>query len=139
MAKGKAYVGEAVLDLPASLRLGPAFVGLLKPSVVAGIEVHVVLPDFEWDDGWFKPIVHPRAAVDWMASFREKGEEDDPGFPFGRVGAVGEGDKVVSFWATRLLVLPRTRMTLSEARAVRDASDSWMELLATWLGRSKSR
>jgi hypothetical protein len=85
------------------------------------------------DDGWFKPIGHPRAAVDWMASFREKREEDDPGFPFGRVDAVGEEDKVVSFRATRLLVLPRTKTTLSEARALRDATDGWMELLATWL------
>ena len=120
----KQYPVEAVIDLPAALLLGSEFHGLLKPATIGGVEVHVVLPDFSRSD--HKTVLHPRAKVDWVASFEEKDSEDDPGWPFGR----GDEQELL---ATRLLVLPKDRLTLREARKVQEAAEEWVRLLTKWI------
>src|ERR1700759_3561524 len=106
MGKAKTYKAEAVIDLPVGLHLPGDFVGLLKSSSIGGIDVHVVLPDFAFYKGESSPIVHPRAAIDWIGSFASQQSEDDPGHPFGRVADFGGRGKINSLWATRLLILP---------------------------------
>lgn len=125
MAKAaKRYPAEAVIDLSTALLLGSEFRGLLKPAVIGGVEVHVVLPDFSGSG--HETVLHPRAKVDWLGSFETQDSEDDPGWPFGRL--FGR-----EFSATRLLVLPRDRLTLREAREIQEAAERWVQLLTKWI------
>jgi hypothetical protein len=124
----KRYSAEAVIDLPTALLLGSEFLGLLKPAVIGGVEVHVVLPDFSRSG--HETVLHPRAKVDWVGSFETKESEDDPGWPFGRLFGRGEAGE---FSATRLLVLPKDRLTLRAARKVQVAAEEWVRLLTKWI------
>jgi hypothetical protein len=124
----KRYRAEAVIDLPTALLLGPEFLGLLKPARIGGVEVHVVLPDFSRSG--LETVLHRRAKVDWLGSFEAKESEDDPDWPFGRVFGHGAERE---FSAARLLVLPRDRLTLREARQVQEAAEGWVRLLTKWV------
>jgi hypothetical protein len=126
--KAKTYRAEAVIDLPAALLLNSEFLGLLKPAAIGGVDVHVVLPDFS--KSGHETVLHSRAQVDWLGSFEEKAGEEDPGFPFGRVFGWGEERE---FAATRLLVLPKSRLTRREARNLHGAAEDWVRLLAAWV------
>ena len=75
-------------------------------------------------------MLHPRAQVDWLDAFARKPGEEDPGWPFGRVFGWGEERE---FAVTRLLVLPKGRVTAREARNLHGAAEDWNELLATWI------
>lgn len=124
----KRYPAEAVIDLPAALLFGAEFLGLLKPAVIGGVEVHVVLPDF--GRSGHGTVLHPRARLDWVDLLETKAREDDPGWPFGHL--FGRGEKQ-EFSATRLLVLPKERLTLREARDVQEAAEGWVRLLTKWI------
>jgi hypothetical protein len=133
VSEPKTYTAEAVIDLPAPLLLGPEFLGLLKPAVVGGVEVHVVLPDFKVGETGFETVLHPRARVDWLGSFAKKESEDDRESPFGGVTSWQGTGKVLQFSATRLLVLPRSRVTRRSARSLHRAADDWVQLLEMWI------
>jgi len=126
--KAKTYRVEAVVDLPAPLFLASDFLGLLKPAMIGGVAVHVVLPDFSKSGN--ETVLHPRARVDWITSFAKKDAEDNPRWPFGEVYGWGD-ERELS--ATRLLVLPKGRLTLSEARNLHGAAEGWVQLLETWI------
>ena len=126
--KANTYRAEAVIDLPAALYLGSAFLGLLKPAVIGGVDVHIVLPDFSRSGA--ETVLHSRARVDWVSSFEAKDSEDDPKWPFGQVSGWGAERE---FSATRLLVLPRDSLTLREARNLHSAAEDWSQLLETWI------
>jgi hypothetical protein len=132
MAKPKTYRAEAVLKLPAALRLQPELGGLLKSATICGLDVHVVLPDFEFAGDDFEPRLHRRARVDWLDAFAKKNEDPLPGFPFGEAVCFRKG-KITQLLATRLLVLPRSELTRAQARQLRDGADAWLDLLATWI------
>lgn|GEM_PF-6551372 len=126
--KEKTYRVEAVIDLPAPLYLGSDFLGLLRPAVIGGVGVHVVLPDFSISGS--ETVLHPRALVNWVDSFAGRESADDSRWPFGEVFGWG---KEREFSATRLLVLPRGRLTLRQARELHRAAEDWVELLGIWL------
>lgn len=136
-SKVKTYRAEAVIDLPAALLLGSDFLGLLKPAVIGGVEVHVVLPNF--NKSGTETVLHRRSRVDWVGSLKAKDskgdprwpfEQDDRGWPFGR--AFGWGAER-EFSVTRLLVLPKKQLTFQEARRLHDAAADWVQLLETWI------
>ena len=124
----KTYRVEAVVDLPTPLFLGRDFLGLLKPAVIGGVAVHVVLPDFSKSGN--KTVLHPRARVDWVGSFAKRDSEDNPRWPFGEVHGWGD-ERELS--ATRLLVLPKDRLTLRQARSLHSAAEGWVRLLGSWI------
>lgn len=130
----KTYNAEAVFDLPTPLRLRPEALGALRPAMVGGLEVHVVLPDFRFDGIWFSPQLHRRSQVDWLGEFSEReGPEDEPDALFGDVTKYGPRGKIREFWATRVLILPKAELTRAQARRLRDDSDRWLDLLALWI------
>ncbi len=114
--------------MPAPLFLGSDFLGLLKPAEIGNVVVHIVLPNFS--DSGDETVLHPRARVDWVASFANKVSEDNPRWPFGEMYGWGD-ERELS--ATRLLVPPKDRLTLREARKLHDAAESWVLLLGTWI------
>jgi hypothetical protein len=125
--EAKTYRAEAVVELPTSVPLGPAFLGLLKPAVIGGAQVHVVLPDF---DASGKTLLHKRSQPNWVAAFKEKKGEDDPEQPFGQVYGWGEERELT---AKRLLILPKERLTQRQASELAHAAEPWAELLHTWI------
>jgi len=132
-AKAKTYPAEAVITLSAPLWLGPEFNGLLKSGQIAGVDVHIVLPKFGQPSDEFDTILHPRALVNWVASLRERKDDDDWEWPFGGVARWGPQGQVEEFSAHRLLVLPKDKLTLAEARRLKMAADDWAELLERWI------
>jgi hypothetical protein len=124
----KTYRVEAALDLPAPLFLSSEFLGLLKPATIGGVAVHVVLPGVNRSGN--QTLLHSRAQVDWVQSFEEKAGEDNPRWPFGEVNGWG-AERELS--ATRLLVLPKGRLTLREARSLHSAAEGWVDLLGVWI------
>jgi hypothetical protein len=126
--RAKTYRVEAVVDLPAPLFLGSEFLGLLKPATIGGVAVHVVLPDFS--ESGTETVLHPRARMDWVGSFAEKKREDNPRWPFGEVYGWGD-ERELS--ATRLLVIPKGRLTLREARSLHSAAEDWVQVLGIWI------
>jgi hypothetical protein len=126
--KAKTYRAEAVIDLPAALLLSADFLGLLKPAEIGGVEVHIVLPGF--NKSGTETVLHPRAKVDWIGSLGTRASEDDPKWPFGRVFGWGAERE---FSVTRLLVLPKKRLTSREARNLHHAANDWVQLLETWI------
>jgi len=126
--KAKTYRAEAVVELPTAVLLGPAFLGLLKPAVIGGVQVHVVLPDF--DVSGKETILHKRSQPDWVAAFKKKKGEDDPERPFGQAYGWGEERE---FIVKRLLILPREKLTQRQAGELAHAAESWAELLHTWI------
>jgi hypothetical protein len=127
-SKAKTYRVEAVVDLPAPLFLSSDFLGLLKPAAIGDVDVHVVLPDFS--KSGHKTLFHSRARVNWVDSFARKESEDNPRWPFGEVHGWGTERE---FSATRLLVLPKSHLTLREARNLHGAAEDWVQLLGTWI------
>jgi hypothetical protein len=134
MKKGP-YPLEAVTELPASLPFGPEFLGLLRPAVIGGVAVHVALPNFTFDGNSFSTTLHPRAQAEWVGYY-EKDPEGDSRWPFGSVSAwnpAKAGGGIEQFWVSRLLILSKERVTLSEARKLLHAIDGWVQLLETWI------
>jgi hypothetical protein len=128
LAKAKTYRAEAVVELPTAVPLGQAFLGLLKPAVIGGVQVHVALPDFDVSGN--ETILHRRAHVDWVDSLKTKPDEDDPERPFGQAyGRPGERE----FTAKRLLILPKERLTQRQASKLAHGAETWAELLHTWI------
>jgi HEPN domain-containing protein len=68
--KPKTYRAEAVIELPTPVLLESAFLGLLRPAVIGGVPVHVVLPDF--DRSGNETILHRRSHVNWVESLKTK-------------------------------------------------------------------
>lgn len=101
---------------------------MLKPAEIGNVAVHIVLPNFS--ESGNETILHPRARVDWIGSFANRDSEDNPRWPFGEMYGWGD-ERELS--ATRLLVLPKDRLTLREARKLHDAAESWVQLLGTWI------
>lgn len=126
--EAKTYRAEAVIELPTPVLLGSAFLGLLRPAMIGGISVHVVLPDFDRSGG--KTILHRRSNVDWVESLKTKSGEDDPEHPFGVAHGWGEERE---FIAKRLLILPREKLTQRQASNLAHAAEPWVELLHTWI------
>jgi HEPN domain-containing protein len=126
--KVKTYRVEGVVDLPDPLFLASDFLGLLKPATIGGVAVHVVLPGVS--ESGDETVLHSRALVDWVGSFAEKKGEDNPRWPFGEVNGWGD-ERELS--ATRLLVIPKSRLTLREARSLHDAAEAWVQLLGVWI------
>jgi hypothetical protein len=87
-----------------------------------------VLPDF--DRSGNETILHRRAHVNWVDSFKEKSGEDDPEHPFGVVYGWGEERE---FIAKRLLILPREKLTQRQANELAHAAEPFAELLHTWV------
>lgn len=108
--------------------LGPAFLGLLKPAVIGGVPVHVVLPDF--DVSGRETRLHKRSQLDWVAAFKAKKGEEDPEQPFGQPYGWGTERE---FTAKRLLILPKERLTQRQASELAHAAEPWAELLHTWI------
>lgn len=82
------------------------------------------------DESGNKTVLHPRALVDWVGSFADKKAEDNPRWPFGEVNEWG-AERQLS--ATRLLIIPKDRLTLREARSLHDAAEDWVRLLGVWI------
>lgn len=108
--------------------LGSAFLGLLRPAVIGGVPVHVVLPDF--DRSGNKALLHRRSHVKWVDSLKNKPGEDDPEHPFGVAYGWGEERE---FIVKRLLILPREKLTQRQASELAHAAEPWAELLHTWV------
>lgn len=125
------YNAEAAIQLSAPLWLGPEFLGLLKPAKIGGLDVHIVLPDFERDIVG-ETVLHSRSRYDWIGFYAGRDRDDDRDWPFGGV-AKWKQDEVVEFTAHRLLALPRHRVTLAKARKFKAAVDDWVELLELWI------
>ncbi len=87
-----------------------------------------MLPDFS--ESGNETVLHSRALLDWVGSFAEKKSEDNPRWPFGEVNGWGS-ERQLS--ATRLLVIPKGRLTLREARSLHSAAESWVQALETWI------
>lgn len=102
--------------------------GLLKPAVIGGVPVHVVLPDF--DRSGNETILHRRSRVKWVESLKTKPDEDDPEHPFGVAHGWGEERE---FIAKRLLILPREKLTQRQATELAREAEPWVELLHTWI------
>jgi len=96
--------------------------------MIGGVAVHVVLPDFS--ESGNETVLHSRALVDWVGSFAEKKAEDNPRWPFGEINGGGD-ERQLS--ATRLLVIPKGRLTLREARCLHSAAEGWVQLLGVWI------
>jgi hypothetical protein len=128
------YRSEAVIELPAGLRLDGRFLGLLKPAQIGGADVHVVLPGFRGgkEDWPGETVLHPRARFDWTAYFAHHDSEDVREHPFGAISNFRSGN-ISEIYASRLLVLPRKPLTLAGARRLKVAADDWSELLVTWV------
>jgi HEPN domain-containing protein len=133
MTRSKTYSAEAIIELAAPLLLGPEFVGLLKSARIGGVQVQIVLPDFERGKGEFRTVLHPRSRVDWLSSLanRTGAVENDP--PFGGVVSWQGSAEILEFSVHRLLALPRGRITTAEARKLKLAVDGWVAGLETWI------
>lgn len=133
MQRGQ-YPLEAVLTLPAGLLLEPSFLGLLKNAKIGGVPVHVVLPDFSFEDDKFTTVLHPRAEAKWVDYYAKVG--DDARWPFGKVSQWHPEEAnggIKEFSAHRLLVLSKDRVTLAQARRLLEAADAWVERLESWI------
>ncbi len=128
--RAKTYDAEASIELSAPLWLGPEFLGLLKPARIGGVDVHIVLPDFERNFVG-RTVLHSRSRYDWLGFFAGD-RDDDRDWPFGGV-AKWKQDEIVEFTANRLLALPRHRVTLANARKFKAAVDDWVELFELWI------
>jgi hypothetical protein len=104
--------------------------------------VDIVLPDFKPDsDGYpFGPKLDARVTADWIGHFEKRDPEDERRWPFGSVTQTRraksgneEEDSIEAFLTGRLLALPRSEITLSDARRLKRAADDWTRLLETWL------
>ena len=126
--EAKTYRAEAVVELPTSVPLGSGFLGLLKPAVIGGAQVHVVLPDFDVSGN--RTLLHKRSRPDWVAAFKDKEGEDDPERPFGEAYGWGEERELT---VKRLLILPKERLTQRQASELAHAAEPWAELLHTWI------
>jgi hypothetical protein len=126
--KPKTYRAEAVVELPTPVLLGSALLGLLRPAVIGGVPVHVVLPDF--DRSGNETILHRRSRVNWVESLKTKPGEDDSEHPFGVAHGWGEERE---FIVKRLLILSREKLTQRQASELAHAAEPWAELVHTWI------
>jgi hypothetical protein len=131
----KTYKAEAVIELSAPMLLGSDFLGLLKPARIGGVDVHIVLPSFRRGIVQTGTVLHQRALVDWLDFFKERNPADDRDWPFGGVSSWDKGGQhgVGEFSAHRLLVMPKSPLTLREARNLKAAVDDWVELFEMWV------
>jgi hypothetical protein len=104
--------------------------GLLKPARIGGVDVHIVLPDFERNFVG-RTVLHSRSRYDWLGFFAGD-RDDDRDLPSGGV-AKWRQDEIAEFTAHRLLALPRHRVKLANARKFKAAVDDWVELLELWI------
>jgi len=133
MSTPRTYAAEGVIDLPPALLFGPEFLGLRKRACIGGIDVTLVFPDFEAKGHGFEPILPRQARIDWVGSLKTLPDEDDPGHPFGRVTAHDGPKEIIEFSPARLLLRPRSHLTLAEARRLHAATDDWTDQLQTWI------
>jgi hypothetical protein len=132
------YPLEAAVELPASLLFGSEFVGLLKPATIGGVDVHVALPNFNFEPDKeydvFTVVLHPRAHAKWVEHYEKPSAGDRA--PFGKVTIWHPSEPnggIKQFWTQRLLLLSKSKVTEAEARKLLHAVDKWVLLLDKWI------
>jgi hypothetical protein len=123
-----------IVELSASLQLGPEFAGLSRPATIGGVEFDILLPDFDTGTSGFPVKLPPGVREDWIPFFRGRDPDYERGWPFGSVRSwSGDGPAILEFLAHRLFALPKGPVGLSELDEVRSSVDGWARLVEEWV------